>query len=59
VVGEVTIKLTGGNGAQREIKSRWLRDDRGKAKVRAMPIRDWKAALTRFSIQFEDRMINL
>jgi putative transposase len=24
-----------------------------------MPIRDWKAALTRFSIQFEDRMINL
>jgi len=24
-----------------------------------MPIRDWKAALTRFSIQFEGRMINL
>jgi putative transposase len=24
-----------------------------------MPIRDWKAALTRFSIQFEDRMLNL
>jgi len=24
-----------------------------------MPIRDWNAALTRFSIQFEDRMINL
>ena len=24
-----------------------------------MPIRDWKAALTRFSIQFEDRMSNL
>jgi len=24
-----------------------------------MPIRDWKAALTRFSIQFEDRMTNL
>lgn len=22
-----------------------------------LPIRDWKAALTRFSIQFEDRMI--
>jgi transposase-like protein len=21
-----------------------------------MPIRDWKAALTRFTIQFEDRM---
>ena len=24
-----------------------------------MPIRDWKAALTRFTIQFEDRMSNL
>ncbi len=24
-----------------------------------MPIRDWKAALTRFTIQFEDRMNNL
>jgi len=24
-----------------------------------MPIRDWKAALTRFSLQFEDRMIGL
>jgi putative transposase len=24
-----------------------------------IPIRDWKAALTRFSIQFEARMINL
>ncbi len=23
-----------------------------------MPIRDWKAALTRFNIQFEDRMNN-
>jgi transposase-like protein len=23
-----------------------------------MPIRDWKAALTRFTIQFEDRMPN-
>lgn len=25
----------------------------------AMPIRDWKAALTRFTIQFEDRLNNL
>lgn len=24
-----------------------------------LPIRDWKAALTRFTIQFEDRMNNL
>lgn len=24
-----------------------------------MPIRDWKAALTRFTIQFEDRMSSL
>jgi len=24
-----------------------------------MPIRDWKAALTRFTIQFEDRMNNV
>ena len=24
-----------------------------------MPIRDWKAALTRFTIQFEDRMTGL
>ena len=24
-----------------------------------MPIRDWKAALTRFSMQFEDRMNTL
>ena len=24
-----------------------------------MPIRDWKAALTRFTIQFEERMANL
>ncbi len=24
-----------------------------------MPIRDWKAALTRFTVQFEDRMNNL
>ena len=24
-----------------------------------MPIRDWKAALTRFTIQFKDRMNNL
>jgi hypothetical protein len=24
-----------------------------------MPIRDWKAALTRFTIQFEDRMNSL
>jgi putative transposase len=23
-----------------------------------MPIRDWKTALTRFSIQFEDMMLN-
>jgi len=26
---------------------------------RTMPIRDWKAGLTRFTIQFEDRMNNL
>lgn len=24
-----------------------------------MPIRDWKAALSHFTIQFEDRMVNL
>jgi putative transposase len=24
-----------------------------------LPIRDWKAALTRFTIQFEDRMNNV
>lgn len=34
--------------ALRNISQRWT-----------MPIRDWKAALTRFTIQFEDRMPNL
>lgn len=26
---------------------------------RTMPIRDWKAALNRFSIQFEDRLLSV
>ena len=34
--------------ALRKISQKWT-----------MPIRDWKAALTRFTIQFEDRMNNL
>ena len=32
---------------------------RNISKKWTMPIRDWKAALTRFTIQFEDRMNNL
>ena len=28
------------------------------AKKWSMPLRDWKAALTRFTIQFEERMPN-
>ena len=32
---------------------------RNISKKWTMPIRDWKAALTRFTIQFEDRMNSL